>query len=148
MTTIVGALLSPFTGPKYDVALVKLRVCDTCGVVDHNAPPKTKSWAWTCKDHLPALPECERCGQDTRPYGAAPRKWPDTVARGRTTPHLLCQACAVYFRTAGSISLEYQVEFPSGHAEAALELLERHNALDLAEILGLEGEYYDTARSD
>lgn len=32
---------------------------------------------------------CSECGQDTRPYGATAKDWPNTVARGSTSP-LLC----------------------------------------------------------
>lgn len=125
------------------MGLLHVRVCDVCGVYDkvyRTAPRGT--WAWLCKEHAPEptpLPVCERCGKVTRPYSSDRRKYPNTVARGRTKPHLLCQACNVVFNETGTIErTELAIpDLTSAQITATLELLERHDALDLTEMLGL-----------
>lgn len=133
------------------MALVKLRVCDVCGSVDRAYEKlATRNWRWLCRDHAPEpepLPVCERCGRALRPYSSDPRNYPDTLARGRTKPHVLCQSCNVVYNETGTIEKTTELSIPEltqTQINAMMDLLERHNALDLAWMLGITSNKGET----
>ena len=75
------------------------------------------------------------------PYSADARKYPGLARRGRTKPHVLCQSCNVVYNETGTIEKITELALPEltqTQTSSTLELLERHNALDLAWMLGLE----------
>ena len=77
------------------------------------------------------------------PYSADARKYPGLARRGRTKPHVLCQSCNVVYNETGTIEKVTELSIPEltqTQTSSTLELLERHNALDLAWMLGLEVE--------
>lgn len=127
------------------MALVKIRVCDVCGSVDRAYEKlATQNWRWLCKEHTPEpkpLPVCERCDRRLMPYSADARKYPGLARRGRTKPHVLCQSCNVVYNETGTIEKVTYLSTPEltqTQINAMMDLLERHDALDLAWMLGLE----------
>ena len=82
-----------------------------------------------------------------RPYSSDPRNYPDTLARGRTKPHVLCQGCNVIYNETGRIEKVTELSTPEltqTQTSSTLELLERHNALDLAWMLGITSNKGET----
>lgn len=127
----------------------------TCAVPDCTGAVRSRGWCnahylrWrktgdpTGTTRKTVLLNCWGCGQSTRPFGAKLADHPNTVARGRRKPTLLCISCHQRVQVQGTYTSGRRSDprpLPEATADeksATLRLLEKNNVLDLAPMLGL-----------
>ena len=121
---------------------MKYRVCDTCQAADGEYRPHTPT-SWLCSK-CRVYETCTECARPVRPYQTLAKDHPGTLCKARTNPDVLCTAC--YGRAIRSNVTPVPTVVPSStkadvtdeQRTATLELLAQHEALDLADMLGLD----------